>query len=96
MKTITLDIADPVYEEFESYARRVNRKASDVISEAMEYYRQRMIHPQKSGTAPVELSIPLFPTRSDAPASRMTVEELMALQEECLTKEDPGRAGLPL
>jgi hypothetical protein len=96
MKTITLDIADPVYEDFESYARRVNRKATDLISEAMEYYHRRMIQPKQIGAVSGELSIPLFPTRADAPATRMTVEELMTLQQDCLTKEDIARGGLPV
>jgi hypothetical protein len=96
MKTITLNIADPVYEEYESYARRMNRKATDLISEAMEYYRHRMIHPQKTAAVTEELSTPFFPTRADAPATRMSVEELMALQQDCLTKEDLVRGGLSL
>lgn len=40
MKTITINVSEPVYEEFRSHAKRVDRKASELIREAMETYRQ--------------------------------------------------------
>ena len=40
MRTITLNVSEPVYDEFQSYAKRVKRKASELIREAMEEYRQ--------------------------------------------------------
>lgn len=39
MKTITVNVSEPVYEEFQDYARRLDRKASELIREAMEEYR---------------------------------------------------------
>jgi Arc/MetJ-type ribon-helix-helix transcriptional regulator len=41
MKTITVNVSEPVYEEFQSYAKKVGRNASELIREAMEEYRQR-------------------------------------------------------
>jgi hypothetical protein len=41
MKTITVNVSEPVYEEFREYARKVDRKASELIREAMEMYRQQ-------------------------------------------------------
>lgn len=40
MKTITVNVSEPVYEEFRSYAAKVDRKTSELIREAMEEYRQ--------------------------------------------------------
>ena len=41
MKTITVNVSEPVYEDFREYARRVDRKASELIREAMEMYREQ-------------------------------------------------------
>ena len=40
-KTITVNVSEPVYEEFRQYARKTERKASELIREAMEVYRQQ-------------------------------------------------------
>jgi Arc/MetJ-type ribon-helix-helix transcriptional regulator len=41
MKTITVNVSEPVYEDFREYARRMDRKASELIREAMEMYREQ-------------------------------------------------------
>ncbi len=41
MKTITINVSEPVYDEFRQYARKVDRKASELIREAMDLYRQQ-------------------------------------------------------
>ncbi|MGC9451872.1 MAG: ribbon-helix-helix protein, CopG family [Oceanipulchritudo sp.] len=46
MKTITINVSEPVYEEFQQYARKTDRKTSELIREAMEEYRQRQMHRQ--------------------------------------------------
>jgi hypothetical protein len=43
MKTITINVSEPVYDEFRQYARKVDRKASELIREAMDLYRQQHI-----------------------------------------------------
>ena len=40
MKTITINVSEPVYEDFREYARKVDRKTSELIREAMELYRR--------------------------------------------------------
>jgi metal-responsive CopG/Arc/MetJ family transcriptional regulator len=40
MKTITVNVSEPVYEEFQQFARKKDRKTSELIREAMELYRQ--------------------------------------------------------
>ncbi len=40
MKTITVNVSEPVYQDFRAYATKTDRKASELIREAMELYRQ--------------------------------------------------------
>ena len=48
MKTITVNVSEPVYEEFRAYAAQVDRKTSELIREAMEEYRQLHMNRQTS------------------------------------------------
>jgi hypothetical protein len=41
MKTITVNVSEPVYRDFQNYARQVDRTASELIREAMELYREQ-------------------------------------------------------
>jgi predicted transcriptional regulator len=43
MKTITVNVSEPVYREFQEYAKRKDRKTAELIREAMEQYRERTI-----------------------------------------------------
>jgi hypothetical protein len=38
MKSVTIDIADPIYQQFEKQARLSNRQPSELISEALGRY----------------------------------------------------------
>jgi hypothetical protein len=38
MKTITINVSEPVYREFQERARKADRTASELIREAMEHY----------------------------------------------------------
>ena len=40
MKTITVNVSEPVYRDFQEYARRHDRTAAELIREAMETYRR--------------------------------------------------------
>ena len=46
MKTITINVSEPVYRDFQEYARRRDRTTSELIREAMELYRQERIRPR--------------------------------------------------
>jgi hypothetical protein len=48
MRTITINVSEPVYEDFQEYARKTERKASELIREAMELYRQQRIQRRTS------------------------------------------------
>lgn len=39
MKTITINVSEPVYEEFREYSRKVDRPVSELIRQAMEDFR---------------------------------------------------------
>ena len=41
MKTITVNVSETVYDDFREHAKKVERKASELIREAMELYRQQ-------------------------------------------------------
>ena len=43
MKTITVNVSEPVYRDFQRFARARDRTASELIREAMEDYRERRI-----------------------------------------------------
>ncbi len=48
MKTITINVSEPVYDAFRRHARKVDRKASELIREAMELYHQQFIQRRTS------------------------------------------------
>ena len=48
MKTITVNVSEPVYRDFQAYAESNDRTASELIREAMEDYRNRRIRPKTS------------------------------------------------
>ena len=53
MKTVHLEIPEPVVEEFEAFAEQTQREPSAVMREALELYRDERIRPaqQKRGTS---------------------------------------------
>jgi hypothetical protein len=46
MKTITINVSDPVYAEFRRAARAMGRPTSELIREAMEEYRRTRLAPR--------------------------------------------------
>jgi hypothetical protein len=54
MKTITVNVSEPVYKDFQQFARDRDRTTSELIREAMEEFRERRISPRPSlrGVAP--------------------------------------------
>ena len=45
MKTITINVSEPVYEAFRQASRRLDRPTSELIREAMEQYRRERLGP---------------------------------------------------
>jgi hypothetical protein len=46
MKTITINVSEPVYAEFKEASRVAGRPTSELIREAMEFYRVERLHPR--------------------------------------------------
>jgi len=47
MKTITIDVSEPVYDDFRRAAQTLGRPTSELIREAMEGYRRDRLRPQR-------------------------------------------------
>ena len=48
MKTITINVSEPVYREFQEYARAHDRSTSELIREAMKEYLTQKLRRQTS------------------------------------------------
>jgi len=44
MKTVTINVSEPVYREFQAYAKAHDRTASELIRQAMQEFRQNHVH----------------------------------------------------
>ncbi len=67
MKTITVNVSEPVYEGFRRYAMRHDRKASELIREAMEEYWKNRISRRTSlrDRRPASVGGPIRPIGAD-------------------------------
>jgi hypothetical protein len=68
MKTISVNISEPVYKDFLEHARKTDRTAAELIREAMELFRDQRIRPRTSiaKLKPLQLGKTLRqPTRRD-------------------------------
>jgi hypothetical protein len=43
MKTITVNVSEPVYKDFQKRAKKLGRPAAELVREAMEQYREQWI-----------------------------------------------------
>jgi len=48
MKTITINVSEPVYVDFQRFARENDRTTSELIREAMDQYRAKKIQRSSS------------------------------------------------
>ena len=66
MRTITINVSEPVYDEYQAHAKRVGRKASELIREAMEEYRASRIQRRTSlrDRRPTSVGGPIAPLTS--------------------------------
>jgi predicted transcriptional regulator len=63
MKTITINVSEPVYREFQAYARLHDRSASELVRQAMEEFHRTHLQPAGSlrDLSPVSLGKVLRP-----------------------------------
>jgi hypothetical protein len=66
MKTISVNVSEPVYEDFMAHAQRTDRTAAELIREAMDLFRNERIRPRTSLAAlkPLNLGKTLRPLSS--------------------------------
>lgn len=48
MKTISVNVSEPVYDDFMQHAQRTDRTAAELIREAMDLFRRERIRPRTS------------------------------------------------
>lgn len=99
MKT-TLDLPDDLVREMKLRAVMQGRTLRDL---AADFLRQGLdtIAPRQSTTPPQDApfergadGIPIFRGSANAPATQMSLKELLKLEQDALTSEDMQRAGL--
>ncbi len=70
MKTITVHVSEPIYREFQQFAKSTDRKTAELIREAMELYRDQRIRQRKTHSLlehePIALGKPLRSWKSRA------------------------------
>jgi hypothetical protein len=94
MKT-TLDLPPDLVRRMKLRAVHEGRKLKDV---AAEVFRLGLAKPETTVKRATRerITLPLIQCAPDAPASRMSVEEIIALEHESQTREDLERLGLSL
>ncbi len=101
MKT-TLDLPDALVKQVKLRAAREGRKLKDLVADllrkglASAITSQVPAPPLRSAriTKDPETGLPLIVCAANAPARKMTAEELIALEQETQTQEDLERLGL--
>lgn len=76
MKTITINVSEPVYAEFQTASKTAGRPTSELIREAMELYRRERLRPvgNLSGFSPRSVGKVLRPLS----ASDDLLDEMLA------------------
>jgi hypothetical protein len=100
MKT-TLDLPADLVKAMKLRAVHEGRKLKDVAAELLERGLsappvQRSCSTEDSKIEIQANGVPVILCGKDAPASRMSIEELLALEQESLYREDLERLGLSL
>lgn len=96
MKT-TFDLPADLVSEMKRRAILEGRKLKDVATELLKKGMASEKTPLAAATAQKgAIKLPLFPSSKNAPASRMSVGELLTLEQETLHQEDLQRLGLSL
>ncbi len=67
MKAITLNVSEQVYEDFQAFAQRTQRKTAELIREAMEEYREQHMQRKTSlrHRRPASVGGPMVPVTYD-------------------------------
>jgi hypothetical protein len=101
MKT-TLDLPDSLFREVKLRAVVQGRTVKDLVTELLQQglglspAGQAEKRPTSERVQIGENGLPLITCAPNAPATRLSVEALLALEQDTQTKEDLNRAGLAL
>lgn len=101
MKT-TLDLPDELVREVKLRAVTQGRTVKDLVADLLSrglglMPLERSAVPRAGSRVEIgEQGLPLIRCAPDAPASRMSPEDLLALEQETQTGEDRKRAGLAI
>jgi plasmid stability protein len=101
MKT-TLDLPDDLVQRIKIRAvqerKPMKRLVADMLTQSLEAPATNAVssypEPLPEGLMLNERGFPVFRCGPNAPASKMTVEELLALEQESQLEEDRQRAGI--
>ena len=100
MKT-TLDLPDELVREIKLRAVMQDQTFKDLVAQLL---RQGLQADHAIATAPTpsdpgiiidERGFPTFRSSPDAPASKMTLDEALAMEQHAIDEEDLTRAGIP-
>lgn len=97
---ITIDLPDALIHEVRLRADVQKRTVNDLVAEfirqglGMPPRRRTEKHPASAKVEVGENGLPVIRCAQDAPATRMSAEELLALEQETQRREDSQRAGL--
>jgi hypothetical protein len=100
MKT-TIDLPADLVREMKLRAVHEGRKLKDVAAELLKRGLGQPVPTSRQPRKPIIdhhplTGLPVVRCAADAPASRMTTRELLAIEQETLEQEDLQRAGLSL
>ena len=104
MKT-TLDLPDALVKQVKLRALHVGKKFKDAVAETLRagLAAARAVKNGRSGRAKRivvkkdrKTGLPVIRCPADAPARRMTVAQVLALEQESQTREDLERVGISL
>lgn len=97
MKT-TLDLPDDLMREVETRAANQGRELEDVMAETLRSGLFPDAHNQSQPRVVIskdpELGHPVVYSSPDAPITRMTIEEILKLEQDALYQEDMQRVGI--
>lgn len=96
MKT-TFDLPDELVREMKLLAVHQGRKLKDVAAGLLASgLAIETSKPKTDRTRKGAIKLPLFQCAADAPARRMSMAQIAALEQEAQTQEDLERVGLSL
>ena len=100
MKT-TLDLPSDLVREIKSLAVLEGRRLKDVAVDLLRRGLKRGAEGRTPITQVPRIDIqasgfPVVRCAADAPASKMSIDEIMALEQGALTQEDRGRLGISI